>query len=93
MMALDVTSIIDIFAVLPLPSDCIHVLLLCLQVKILRETGKVGSDSDSKSKGLAFVEFTEHEHALCALRQLNNNPTPFGECRICHLDAGLVEQT
>ena len=58
----------------------IHLLTsMPLQVKILRETGKVGSDSDSKSKGLAFVEFTEHEHALCALRQLNNNPISFGE--------------
>lgn len=63
------------------------------QVKILREAGKgAASDSGSKSKGLAFVEFTEHEHALCALRQLNNNPMPFGKCccRIVELvDGGL----
>ncbi len=32
-----------------------------------------------KSKGIGFVEFAEHEHALCALRQLNNNPAPFGK--------------
>ena len=32
-----------------------------------------------KTRGRGFVEFTEHEHALCALRQLNNNPQPFGE--------------
>lgn len=31
----------------------------------------------SKSKGFAFVEFTEHQHALKALRSLNNNPTIF----------------
>ena len=31
-----------------------------------------------KTRGRGFVEFTEHEHALCALRQLNNNPQPFG---------------
>lgn len=26
------------------------------------------------SRGVAFVEFTEHQHALVALRVLNNNP-------------------
>lgn len=30
------------------------------------------------SRGVAFVEFTEHEHALVALRVLNNNPETFG---------------
>ena len=49
-----------------------------MQVKILREASKLGKDGKPLSKGLGFVEFTEHEHALCALRQLNNNPHPFG---------------
>ncbi|MGH0158421.1 UNVERIFIED_CONTAM: hypothetical protein FKN15_035639 [Acipenser sinensis] len=31
-----------------------------------------------RSLGYAFVEFTEHEHALKALRHLNNNPNIFG---------------
>ncbi|KAK9907300.1 hypothetical protein WJX75_001025 [Coccomyxa subellipsoidea] len=48
------------------------------QVKILRDTEKAGADGQAASKGLGFVELTEHEHALCALRQLNNNPVPFG---------------
>jgi len=26
------------------------------------------------SRGVAFVEFSEHQHALVALRVLNNNP-------------------
>ncbi|KAJ6897395.1 hypothetical protein NC651_023303 [Populus alba x Populus x berolinensis] len=30
------------------------------------------------SRGVAFVEFTEHQHALVALRVLNNNPETFG---------------
>lgn len=34
-----------------------------------------------KSKGIGFVEFEDHEHALCALRQLNNNPKPWGKVR------------
>lgn len=49
------------------------------QVKILREGDKVGADGKAASKGWAFVELTEHEHALCALRQLNNNPVSFGD--------------
>jgi len=44
-----------------------------VQVKILKE------DVGGRSKGIAFVEFAEHEHALCALRQLNNNPTTWGK--------------
>lgn len=36
---------------------------------VLRE-GKEGS----LSKGSGFVEFTEHYHALSALREVNNNP-------------------
>ena len=50
------------------------------QVKILRDVDKEGQvkAKSAKSKGFAFVELTDHEHALCALRQLNNNPVPFG---------------
>ena len=48
------------------------------QVKVLRDADKVNAAGKQASKGLAFVEFSEHEHALCALRQLNNNPAPFG---------------
>lgn len=50
------------------------------QVKILRDADKTGEAKakSAKSKGFAFVELTEHEHALCVLRQLNNNPVPFG---------------
>lgn len=52
-----------------------------LQVKILMEEATAGTPSTRapKSRGRGFIEFTEHEHALCALRQLNNNPQPFGE--------------
>lgn len=34
--------------------------------------GKV--DTKNYSRGVAFVEFLEHQHALVALRVLNNNP-------------------
>ena len=54
------------------------------QVKMLKDAAKPRAEPDlaaakgAKGKGFAFVELTEHEHALCALRQLNNNPVPFG---------------
>ncbi|XP_025033274.1 RNA-binding protein 28-like, partial [Python bivittatus] len=32
-----------------------------------------------QSLGYAFVEFQEHEHALLALRQVNNSPQLFGD--------------
>ncbi|XP_015706672.1 RNA-binding protein 28 isoform X3 [Coturnix japonica] len=30
------------------------------------------------SLGFAFVQFTRHQHALTALRSINNNPNVFG---------------
>ena len=53
-------------------------LLLVLQVKILKDIKKLSSNTKVRSHGVAFVEFTEHEHALVALRVLNNNPETFG---------------
>ncbi|KAH7426863.1 hypothetical protein KP509_10G020200 [Ceratopteris richardii] len=46
------------------------------ELKILRDEAKA-----DKSRGIAFVEFTEHEHALVALRVLNNNPEVFSPDR------------
>lgn len=43
-----------------------------IQVSILKDKAK-----DNRSRGVAFVEFSEHEHALVALRVLNNNPGLF----------------
>lgn len=48
------------------------------QVKILKDIKKLTSNTKVRSHGVAFVEFTEHEHALVALRVLNNNPETFG---------------
>ncbi|KNA17831.1 hypothetical protein SOVF_076500 [Spinacia oleracea] len=46
------------------------------QIKFLSDVknGKVRSHS----RGVAFVEFAEHQHAIVTLRVLNNNPEPFG---------------
>jgi len=35
----------------------------------------------SKSSGFGFVHFKFHEHALVALREVNNNPHIFGPAR------------
>jgi RNA recognition motif-containing protein len=39
--------------------------------------GRVGADGLPKSRGFGFVEFSTHEAALAALRQINNNPLVF----------------
>lgn len=49
------------------------------QAKILLDEERAGPDGVPRSKGIGFVEFGEHEHALCALRQLNNNPDAFSK--------------
>lgn len=49
-------------------------LIFVMQVKILRDEVKGVTGSSGKSRGAAFVEFAEHQHALVALRVLNNNP-------------------
>lgn len=51
------------------------------QAKILLDEERTGPDGAPRSKGIGFVEFGEHEHALCALRQLNNNPDAFSKVR------------
>ncbi|KAI3843167.1 hypothetical protein MKX03_026957 [Papaver bracteatum] len=47
------------------------------QVKIVKES-KDAKKPKNHSRGVAFIEFTEHQHALVALRVLNNNPETFG---------------
>ncbi|CAI7816605.1 unnamed protein product, partial [Closterium sp. NIES-53] len=54
------------------------------QVKVLRETDRVGPDGKPRSKGAAFIEFSEHQHAVAALRALNNHPS---ECSAVQCDA------
>ncbi|XP_031494464.1 uncharacterized protein LOC116260343 isoform X2 [Nymphaea colorata] len=48
------------------------------QVKILKDKKKLTASTRDGSRGVAFVEFSEHQHALVALRVLNNNPEIFG---------------
>lgn len=45
-----------------------------MQIKFLEDIKKGKVDTKHHSRGVAFVEFAEHQHALVALRVLNNNP-------------------
>ncbi|KAK1320779.1 hypothetical protein QJS10_CPA03g00720 [Acorus calamus] len=48
------------------------------QVKFLTNSKKGKDVASTHSRGVAFVEFSEHGHAIVALRVLNNNPETFG---------------
>ncbi|TVU44546.1 hypothetical protein EJB05_03991 [Eragrostis curvula] len=48
------------------------------KVNILKNEKKGKVSVQKHSRGVAFVDFQEHEHALVALRVLNNNPGTFG---------------
>lgn len=47
---------------------------MLMQIKFLKDMKKGKVVTKNHSRGVAFVEFTEHQHALVALRVLNNNP-------------------
>ncbi|CAI8586165.1 unnamed protein product [Vicia faba] len=48
------------------------------QIKLLKDGRKGKATQEQYSRGVAFLEFSEHQHALVALRVLNNNPETFG---------------
>ncbi|XP_029471873.1 RNA-binding protein 28 [Rhinatrema bivittatum] len=49
------------------------------ECRVMRDLqGTARKKSSGPSLGYAFVEFQEHEHALAALRHINNNPDLFG---------------
>ena len=47
------------------------------ECKIMRNFNKLESNGVCKSKGFAFVTFSDHQSALTALRAINNNPSIF----------------
>jgi len=51
------------------------------QVKVVVDKGR-----GSKSSGFGFVHFKFHEHALVALREVNNNPHIFGPARRLYVE-------
>lgn len=48
------------------------------QIKVLREKEKLDKLGNLRSKGYAFIECEDHEHAKTLLDQLNNNTSVFG---------------
>ncbi|PPS05935.1 hypothetical protein GOBAR_AA14702 [Gossypium barbadense] len=53
-------------------------LLLQMMIKFLKTVKKGKVVIKNQSRGVAFDQFSEHQHALGALRVLNNNPETFG---------------
>ncbi|OUS43221.1 hypothetical protein BE221DRAFT_194621 [Ostreococcus tauri] len=52
-----------------------------MHAKLLYDSERMDENGKPKNKGIGFVEFSEHEHALTALRALNNNPDAFTRAR------------
>lgn len=48
-------------------------------MKDFKKTDAVGNPM---SRGFGFITFTEHEHALKALNELNNNPNIFTASKV-----------
>lgn len=48
------------------------------ECRVMRDLKAVNGKTKGQSLGYAFAEFQKHEHALRALRHINNNPEIFG---------------
>jgi len=48
----------------------------------MRDLARVNAEGKGKSMGFGFVSFSDHQHALAALRHTNNNPDIFGEKKV-----------
>ncbi|XP_049630327.1 RNA-binding protein 28 [Suncus etruscus] len=48
------------------------------ECRVMRDLKGIQGNTKGQSLGYAFAEFQEHEHALRALRHINNNPEIFG---------------
>jgi nucleolar protein 4 len=46
----------------------------------------VNAAGKARSMGFAFVEFTQHTHAVQCLTKLNNNPNIFTDDKVLLLD-------
>ena len=51
----------------------------------MRRTEKVDLKGQAVSRGFGFVDYSKHEHALVALRSVNNNPNIFGPSQVTTL--------
>lgn len=48
----------------------------------MRNLRQLDKDGKPISKGYGFVSYTEHDHALAALRAVNNNPDVFNKIKV-----------
>jgi len=48
----------------------------------MRDLNRIGGSKLGKSRGYAFINFSNHVDALQALRSTNNNPEVFGEKKV-----------
>ncbi|XP_064596036.1 LOW QUALITY PROTEIN: RNA-binding protein 28-like [Liolophura sinensis] len=63
------------------------------ECRIMKDMTQVNAKGEGKSRGYGFVEFTEHHHALEALRKTNNNPEIFGEKKRPVVEFSLENKT
>lgn len=53
------------------------------KARVMRDFKNVDSKGVGNSKEYGFVSYTNHEDALQALRNINNNPDIFNPNRVC----------
>ena len=51
----------------------------------MRDLGGGKGKGEGKSLGYGFISCKEHQHALTALRNTNNNPEIYGDKRVSYL--------
>lgn len=51
------------------------------ECRIMRDTERVNTKGVAKSRGYAFINFSDHQHAVEALRKTNNDPDLFTDNR------------
>ncbi|XP_052088587.1 RNA-binding protein 28-like [Mytilus californianus] len=51
------------------------------ECRIMRDTERVNTKGVAKSRGYAFINFSDHQHAVEALRKTNNDPDLFNDNR------------
>ncbi|OWF46848.1 RNA-binding protein 28-like [Mizuhopecten yessoensis] len=61
--------------------------------RIMVDLDRVNGQGKAKSRGYGFVNFTDHKHALQALREANNNPNLFEEKRRLIVEFSLENKT
>jgi nucleolar protein 4 len=57
-------------------------ILTLFQARVMRDMKNVDAQGLGKSKEFGFVSFTMHDHALQALRNINNNPNIFTSAKV-----------